>query len=63
MPESVILFKTRLWYRCFPANFAKFPRTPFLQNNPGRLPLKGRGTFRAMLKIFDGVFFAKLVNN
>ena len=22
----------RLWHRCFPANFAKFLRTPFLQN-------------------------------
>ena len=21
-----------LWHRCFPVNFAKFPRTPFLQN-------------------------------
>ena len=25
---------------CFPVNFAKFLRTPFLQNTPGRLLLK-----------------------
>ena len=24
------LLKKRLWYRCFPVNFAKFLRTPFL---------------------------------
>ena len=24
------LFKKRLWYRCFPVNFAKFVGTPFL---------------------------------
>ena len=29
--------KKRLWYRCFPVNFRKFLRTPFLQNTSGRL--------------------------
>ena len=29
------LLKKRLWHRCFPANFAKFTRTPFLQNTSG----------------------------
>ena len=29
--------KQRLWHRCFPVNFAKFPRTPLLQNTSGRL--------------------------
>ena len=24
------LFKKRLWHRCFPVNFAKFLKTPFL---------------------------------
>ena len=24
------LLKKRLWHRCFPVNFVKFPRTPFL---------------------------------
>ena len=28
-----------LWYRCFPVNFVKFLRTPFLQNTSGRLLL------------------------
>ena len=30
------LLKKRLWHRCFPVNFAKFLRTPFLQNTSGR---------------------------
>ena len=30
------LLKKRLWERCFPVNFAKFLRTPFLQNISGR---------------------------
>ena len=34
------LSKKRLWRRCFPVNFAKFLRTPFLQNTPGRLLLQ-----------------------
>ena len=25
-----LLLKNRIWRRCFPMNFAKFPRTPFL---------------------------------
>ena len=33
------LLKKRLWHSCFPVNFAKFPKTPFLQNNSGRLLL------------------------
>ena len=34
------LLKKRLWHRCFPVNFAKFLRTPFLQNTFGRLFLQ-----------------------
>ena len=30
------LLKKRLWHRCFPVNFAKFLRTPFLQNTSGQ---------------------------
>ena len=37
--KSRTLLKKRLWYRCFPVNFAKFLRTPFLQNTSGRLLL------------------------
>ena len=33
------LLKKRLWYRCFPVNFANFLRTPFLQIISGRLLL------------------------
>ena len=33
------LLKKRLWHTCFPANFAKFLRTQFLQNTSGRLLL------------------------
>ena len=33
------LLKKRLWHGCFPVNFAKFLRTPFLQNASGRLLL------------------------
>ena len=29
------LLKKGLWHRCFPVNFAKFLRTPFLQNTDG----------------------------
>ena len=32
-------YKQRLWHRCFPVNFVKFLRTPFLQKTSGRLPL------------------------
>ena len=45
VPESILnkvadlrpatLFKKRLWHRCFPVNFAKFLRTPFLLNTSG----------------------------
>ena len=34
------LFKKKLWHGCFPVNFAKFLRTPFLQNTSGRLILR-----------------------
>ena len=29
------LLKKGLWHRCFPVNFVKFLRTPFLQNTTG----------------------------
>ena len=46
MPESLFqqscrplqqILQKRLWYRYFPVNFAKFLKTPFLQNTFGRL--------------------------
>ena len=36
---STVSQKKRLWHRCFPVNFAKFLRAPFLQNTSGRLLL------------------------
>ena len=33
------LLKKRFWHRCFPVNFTKFLRTPFLQNISRRLLL------------------------
>ena len=37
--RSATLLKKRLWHRCFPVNFAKFLRKPFLQDTSGRLLL------------------------
>ena len=37
--RSANLLKKRLWHRCFPVNFAKFLRIPFLQNTSWRLLL------------------------
>ena len=38
--RPAIIFKKRLWHRCFPVNFVNFLRTPFFQNTSGRLLLK-----------------------
>ena len=38
-PRPSTLLKKRPWHKCFPANFVKFLRTPFLQNTSGRLVL------------------------
>ena len=40
LEKRLPLLKKRLCHRCFPANFAKFLRTPFLQNTSGRLLFK-----------------------
>ena len=37
--KSATLLKKNLWHRCFPVNFTKFLRTPFLQNTSERLLL------------------------
>ena len=36
VPGHGSLLKKRLWHRCFPINFAKFLRIPFLRNTSGR---------------------------
>ena len=33
------LLKKKLWHSCFPVNFGKFLKTPFLENTSGRLLL------------------------
>ena len=38
-PRPTTLLKKKLWHRYFPVNFAKFRRTTFLKNTPGRLLL------------------------
>ena len=40
----------KLWHRCFSVNFVKFLRTPFLQNNSGRLLLR-MSTARSLSKV------------
>ena len=40
----------RLWHRCFPMNFAKFLRTPFLQISSGRLLLLGLQIANSQIK-------------
>ena len=37
--KPATLLKKGPWHRCFPVNFTKFLRTPFLQNTSGRLLL------------------------
>ena len=41
--RTATLLKKRPWHRYFPVNFAKFLRTPFLQNTSRRLLLKKKG--------------------
>ena len=44
--RSATLLKKWLGHKCFPVNFAKFLRTPFLQNTSGWLPLNFLGQIR-----------------
>ena len=39
-PRAASVLKKRLWHRWFPVSFAKFLKTPFLQNTCGRLLLE-----------------------
>ena len=52
--RPAILSKKRLWHRCFSVNFAKFPRTPFLQNTSRRLLLHVFG-YGCWWKWYDAV--------
>ena len=47
--QPATLLKKRLWHSCFPVNFAKFLRTPFLQNT-------STGCFWKTSWSFTGIF-------
>ena len=50
-PQACNFNKKRLWYSCFPVNFANLLRTPFLQNTSRRLLLTIReGTVLRLAK-------------
>ena len=55
--RASFLKKRRLWHKCFPVNFAKFLRIPFLQNTSGGL----RGLLN-LLHNFDLSWFLSLVS-
>ena len=47
------LLKKRLWQTCFPVNYAKFPRAPFIQNASGGCYLKPGSTIFYQIFIFS----------
>ena len=57
--RAPFLKKRRLWHKCFPVNFAKFLRIPFLQNTSGRRiqnPLKIINTLSVSLTKWSNTF-------
>ena len=57
------LLKRRLWDRCFPVNFAKLARTPFLQNITERQPVTVfffNNINIALLLVFDALLLILL---
>ena len=57
--------KKSIWHRCFPVNFSKFPRTPFLQNTSGQLLLtiqKSFGLIFPMHRIYNFPKFHNFAN-
>ena len=57
--RASFLKKRRLWHKCFPVNFAKFLRIPFLQNTSGRRiqnPLKIINTLSVSLTKWSNTF-------
>ena len=51
LQASATLLKKRLWHRCFPVNFVKLLRTPFLQNTSGRLLLRMDGIGGIIIRV------------
>ena len=64
-PQACNFIKKRLWQRCFPVNFAKFLRAPFLQITSGWLLLaldvikiqKNSFCFKDLLSYLAAKFF------
>ena len=48
--KSANLLKKKLWQTCFPVNFLKFLRIPFLQNTAGRLLLVSKDILRKTIR-------------
>ena len=60
--RSKTLLKKRLWHKCFPVDFVKFLRTPFLENTSRRLLLRVNYQFFVFFCwFFFNVFSFKLV--
>ena len=53
--RAATLLKKKLWHKCFPVNFAKFLRTPYLQNTSERLKVSCMSTHHFYL----GYVFAR----
>ena len=53
---SFFVIKKRLWHRCFPVNFAKFLKTPFITKHLWRLLLK-TSIFSLFRSIHPEVFY------
>ena len=51
------LLKNRPWHRCFPVNFARFLRTPFLHNTSGQLLLSTQHYLRCMLEMWKKIIY------
>ena len=60
LPQACNFIKKRLWHRCSPVNFAKFLRTPFLQNSSGRLLVEAHSKLSQTSKM---EVFTKIVNS
>ena len=57
------LLKKRLWYRCFPVNFAKFLKTPFLTEHLRWLLLEEHPRMTASVSIVDSLLIVDLQPN
>ena len=55
--EPATVLKKRLWHRCFPVNFAKFLRTPFLENTSGWQLLFKMALSNLSTRIFSTLVF------